>query len=628
MNNVSPNVSPNAARVVKINHADTQSAETTTHILLVLSDTTHLDQWVNFAAKLVTGPIEMHLCVMVEVPEGISPSEFALQARQKRDAIDVIARARDDVHDTTTVIVDYQPMARVIGDVMPTLPAPADLLVVQWRGPIEPTGGLSTRDLFNAVSCDVVLLTRERWETGPVLLSLRGGPNLTLSLRVAKALADSSPITLFNASPTGRPVPNLQGLLQREPQIGRAVTSIGDPAEGILREARFHSALVMGAGPTQPPSIAQAAPQPAKPLTQRILEQTEFPLVLVRTRTPEQIAFHAPLVLPRPREDWSTRVDRWFAQNTYHNHEFEDVNALLGLKERQGLTISLGLPALNEGATIDQVIGTFKQALMIDAPLLDEIVLIDSNSTDDTAKIAEKHGIPVFQHPDILPEMGTFRGKGEALWKSLHALKGDIIVWVDTDIVNIHPRFVYGLIGPLLKAPQVQYVKGYYQRPIKIGEKLEAFGGGRVTELVARPLLNLFYPELSGVIQPLSGEYAGRRAALEQVPFFTGYGVETGMLIDLHEKFGLDAIAQTDLEVRIHRNQELSSLSRMAFAIMQVFIARMEGRYDTQLLDKANRTMKMIVQDPERLALQLTDIADNERPPMILIDAYQKSRNL
>ncbi|NJM41430.1 MAG: glucosyl-3-phosphoglycerate synthase, partial [Anaerolineae bacterium] len=202
------------------------------------------------------------------------------------------------------------------------------------------------------------------------------------------------------------------------------------------------------------------------------------------------------------------------------------------------------------------------------------------------------------------------------LWKSLHVLKGDVIVWVDTDIANIHPRFVYGLVGPLLKAPNVQYVKGYYQRPIQMGDKLQAFGGGRVTELVARPLLNLFYPELSGVIQPLSGEYAGRRTALEQVPFFSGYGVETGLLIDLLEKFGLDAIAQTDLEVRIHRNQELSSLSRMAFAIMQVFIARMEGRYDVQLLDKANRTMKMIVQEPERLALQLSDIADLERPPM------------
>ncbi len=620
----------NATKPTKTPDANRDSMD---HILVVLTDTTHLESWVNLAAQLARGPAMIHLCALVDVPTGISPSEYALQARQKRDALDVLARARVDVHDTTSVMVDYQPMARALGDVMPSLDGTVDLLLVQWAGPADATGGMTTRELFNAVACDVVLLTREHWEHGPVLLSLRGGPNLTLSVRVAKALAGASPITLFNASPAGRALPNLQHLLREEPQITRAVTAIGDPAEGILREARFHSALVMGAGPTQPPTLAPpsaatgSTPE-AKPLTQRILEQTEFPLVLVRTRTPEQIAFHAPLFIPRAKEDWSTRVDRWFAQNTYHNHEFEDVGALLAMKAKQGLTISLGLPALNEAETIDKVIATLKQALMIDAPLLDEIVLIDSNSTDDTPKIAEKHGVPVFQHPDILPEMGTFRGKGEALWKSLHALKGDIIVWVDTDIVNIHPRFVYGLIGPLLKTPQVQYVKGYYQRPIKIGGELQAFGGGRVTELVARPLLNLFYPELSGVIQPLSGEYAGRRTALEQVPFFSGYGVETGMLIDLHEKFGLDAIAQTDLDVRIHRNQELSSLSRMAFAIMQVFIARMEGRFDTQLLDKANRTMKMIVQEPERLALQLTDIADNERPPMIMVDAYRQARGI
>ena len=421
-----------------------------THVLVVLSDTTHLDNWVNFAAQIVNGPVEIHLCALVNVPEGVSPSEFALQARQKRDALDALARAREDVHDTTSVMVDYQPMARALGDVMPSLPAPVDLLLVQWCGPAEPTGGMTTRELFNAVACDVVLLTREHWEPGPVLLSLRGGPNLTLSVRVAKALAGESPITLFNASPAGRPVPNLQALLQQEAQITRAVTAVGDPAEGILREGRFHSALVMGAGPTQPPTLAPLSTPEAKPLTQRILEQTEFPIVLVRTRTPEQIAFHAPLFIPRAKEDWSTRVDRWFAQNTYHNYEFEDVGALLAMKQKQGITISLGLPALNEAETIDKVIATLKQALMIDAPLLDEIVLIDSNSTDDTPRIAEQHGIPVVQHPDILPEMGTFRGKGEALWKSLHALKGDIIVWVDTDIANIHPRFVYGLIGPLL----------------------------------------------------------------------------------------------------------------------------------------------------------------------------------
>ncbi|MFN8377489.1 MAG: glucosyl-3-phosphoglycerate synthase, partial [Anaerolineae bacterium] len=154
-----------------------------------------------------------------------------------------------------------------------------------------------------------------------------------------------------------------------------------------------------------------------------------------------------------------------------------------------------------------------------------------------------------------------------------------------------------------------------------------AYGGGRVTELVARPLFNLFYPELSGLIQPLSGEYAGRRAALERTPFFTGYGVETGLLIDLLDQFGLEAIAQSDLEVRVHHNQPLEGLSRMSFAILQVFIDRLENRYGTQLLEQVNRSLKLIVQEPDRFGLEVQSITDRERPPIIRYPAYQKSHS-
>jgi len=319
-------------------------------------------------------------------------------------------------------------------------------------------------------------------------------------------------------------------------------------------------------------------------------------------------------------------VDRWFAENTFHSGEFSDLGALIDMKKKQGLTISLGLPALNEEATVGSVITTLKKALMNDAPLLDEIVLIDSNSEDRTVEIAQKHAIPSYKHPDILSAgVGSVRGKGEALWKSLYVLKGDLIVWIDTDITNIHPRFVYGLIGPLLKRPDVQYVKGFYRRPLTSemsGGQVQAQGGGRVTELVARPLLNLFYPELSGIVQPLSGEYAGRRAALETVPFFSGYGVETGLLIDMHERFGLSGLAQSDLEERVHHSQSLTSLSKMSFAILQVFIARLEGRYGLQLLEKANTSMKLIVQEPERFALEIAEIGDTERPPMISLPDY------
>ncbi len=202
--------------------------------------------------------------------------------------------------------------------------------------------------------------------------------------------------------------------------------------------------------------------------------------------------------------------------------------------------------------------------------------------------------------------------------------RGDILIWLDTDIVNFHPRFVYGLLGPLITHPEIQFVKGFYRRPLRVGQKLQAGGGGRVTELTARPLLNLFFPELSGIIQPLSGEYGGRRVALQQLPFSSGYGVEIGLLIDLFERFGLDAIAQVDLQERIHHNQPLESLSKMSFAIIQTVMRRIERRYGIQMLEDVNKTMKLIRYGERRLLLDVDEIAELERPPMLEIEEYRR----
>jgi glucosyl-3-phosphoglycerate synthase len=226
-------------------------------------------------------------------------------------------------------------------------------------------------------------------------------------------------------------------------------------------------------------------------------------------------------------------------------------------------------------------------------------------------------------HQQTLPAYGARSGKGEALWKSLYLTRGDILLWIDTDIVNIHPRFVYGLLGALLVNPRIQFVKGFYRRPIKVGDKIQAGGGGRVTELTARPLLNLFYPELSGVVQPLAGEYGGRRAALEKLPFFSGYGVEIGLLIDIFERFGLSAIAQVDLGERIHHNQPLESLGKMSFAIIQAVMHKLERRYGRDMLEDVNKTMKLIRYEPGRFFLDVEEIAERERQPMISLPEYQ-----
>jgi glucosyl-3-phosphoglycerate synthase len=282
--------------------------------------------------------------------------------------------------------------------------------------------------------------------------------------------------------------------------------------------------------------------------------------------------------------DLSTVVDRWFAENTFHSREFKDLGRLVDLKRQQGVTISLGLPTLNEESTIGRIIEVMQQALMKDFPLLDEIVVVDSGSTDATSAIARSLGVRVHVHTDILPEYGTFTGKGEALWK------------------------------------------GFYRRPLRFGGELHTAGGGRVTELTARPVINLFYPELSGLLQPLSGEYAGRRQMLERLPFFTGYGVEIGHLIDIFENFGLNRIAQVDLGVRIHRNQELFDLSKMAFAILQVAVRRLGDRHRMHLLEEVNRSMKLIHYNDDRFFLELRQIEDNERPPMVSLPEYLSRR--
>ncbi|MEM6405114.1 MAG: glucosyl-3-phosphoglycerate synthase [Pseudomonadota bacterium] len=323
----------------------------------------------------------------------------------------------------------------------------------------------------------------------------------------------------------------------------------------------------------------------------------------------------------------STTVDRWFAENTYHANEFADLQHLVALKKAQGVTISLALPALNEEKTIGHIIRTAQQACMEQVPLLDEIVLMDSNSTDRTREIAHELNVPVYIHQDVLPEYGARTGKGEALWKSVHVTSGDLIIWVDTDITNFHPHFIYGLVGALLHREETGFAKGFYRRPLQVGDTHTPGGGGRVTELTARPLLNLFYPALAGIIQPLSGEYGGRREILEQLTFTSGYGVETSLLIDIYEKFGLNAIAQINMEERIHHNQPLHNLSKMAFAITQTVCHRLARRTDVRIPD-LNKTLRSVCHHQGQISLQTDQIAEAERPPLSELPEYRRQHHL
>lgn len=318
------------------------------------------------------------------------------------------------------------------------------------------------------------------------------------------------------------------------------------------------------------------------------------------------------------------RSRQWLAERTFHHSHFSDIRRLVQEKERQGLRISLCLPTLNEEKTIGQEIVILKAELHDHYPLLDEIAVIDSGSTDRTCEIAAAFGAQVFHAADCLPEFGQQRGKGENLWKALYLLGGDIIVYVDADIKNIHPRFVYGLVGPLIENPEVHYVKAFYDRPLAFAGGLRPTGGGHVTEILIRPLFSLFYPELTAILQPLSGEYAGRRSIFEQIPFPVGYGVETAMLIDIYEKLGLYAFAQTDLDTRIHRNQETIALGRMAFGVLRTFFTRLSRQQLIQLRDELPNIMRQYeVHDADYRQVE-HEINEVERPPMIEIEAYRR----
>jgi glucosyl-3-phosphoglycerate synthase len=297
---------------------------------------------------------------------------------------------------------------------------------------------------------------------------------------------------------------------------------------------------------------------------------------------------------------------------------------LVSLKEKKGLKISLAFPTLNEESTIGKEILVIRTELMDRYSLVDEIAVIDSSSRDNTRKVAERFGARVFTSKAILPGYGSYQGKGENLWKSLYALEGDIIVWVDADISNIAPKFVYGLLGPLLEDDKIGYVKAFYERPIRAPGGIVPSGGGRVTEILVRPIFSLFYPELARLVQPLSGEYAGRRELLEKLPFSVGYGVELGHLIDLLHVAGIDALAQVDLDLRIHRNQTTASLGKMAYGILSTFLSRAKKYGDAEILrELGDYHLALEAKDLEH-TVKKTEIPMVERPPMIEIPEYRE----
>ncbi len=291
-------------------------------------------------------------------------------------------------------------------------------------------------------------------------------------------------------------------------------------------------------------------------------------------------------------------------------------------------TVSVVLPARNEAATVGDIVRAVRRELMETLQLVDEVLVVDSGSADGTAREALRAGARVVSQSGVLPQLGDRRGKGEALWKSLDATTGDVVAFVDADLRCFDPQFVVGLLGPLLTEPSVHFVKGFYDRPLDTGATLLPAGGGRVTEMLARPLLNVHWPELAGFVQPLAGEYAGRRSLLENIPFVSGYGVEIAMLIDVLQTVGLQGMAQVDLGSRQHRNSGDLELGRMATQVYLALLSRLERYGRSMSAAEANYSLVQFVREGAEFRTVVSDVQMSERPPISTLPEYLARRRL
>ncbi|MFF3430903.1 glucosyl-3-phosphoglycerate synthase [Streptomyces sp. NPDC002602] len=310
-------------------------------------------------------------------------------------------------------------------------------------------------------------------------------------------------------------------------------------------------------------------------------------------------------------------VERWLAERSWSAAD-RPLDRLLDRKRAAGTTVSVVLPALDEEATVGEIVEVIRRELIEGpgTPLVDELVVVDSGSRDRTAEVAAKAGARVVHRDEILPRLPALPGKGEVLWRSLLATTGDVVCFVDADLRDFSASFVSGIVGPLLTDPEVQFVKAMYDRPLG-----DAPGqGGRVTELVARPLLNLHWPRLAGFVQPLGGEYAVRRSLLERLPFPVGYGVELGLLVDALHTVGLDALAQVDVGVRLHRHQDGQALGRMAAAIYRTAQLRLSRGH------LARPELTQFERGPDGFVPRTYAVDTEERPPMIEVKEYAGRR--
>jgi nucleotide-binding universal stress UspA family protein len=463
------------------------------------------------------------------------------------------------------------------------------------------------RRLAAAPPCDAALVrSGEEATVRSVLLPSRGGPTAELALRLALAIAEryDAPLTLLHVeAPDAHPAEREQEsrlfaalpAALASPRVQATTVTAASPREAIAAEARRHDVVVLG---------AQAVPDPEPRLGEvpdAMLAGHPGSVIVVRPRDPVDLSVFRP-----PPPPVGVQVDTWFAESSFHCREFADVDELVALKQRQGLTISVALMPPGDPGTLPGMARALAE-LRERHRLIDEIALIGGEGGGPAPAVVSELRLGWQPAPADAP--------GEAAWRSLQTLRGDLIVWLGADIRNPHPKLVYGLVGPLLRDPRIRRVIGHYRLPRAADDATFEDGTVQVTEYGVRPLLNLFFPELSGVINPLSREHAVRRASLNGLRLVAGAGFELGLLLDQYERDGLSAIAQVDLEERVGRPESNDRLSRLAYDATQVVI-RQVGRRVRGLAAHIHPAIKLIREEGERFLLDVIDADEARTEPV------------
>lgn len=318
------------------------------------------------------------------------------------------------------------------------------------------------------------------------------------------------------------------------------------------------------------------------------------------------------------------KVRDWFEQSTYRGEQWHAADLVAA---KGATSVAVILPALNEEQTVGDIVAIIRRDLVEQTALVDELVVVDSGSTDGTAAVAAAAGARVVAKEEVLSTIPPLPGKGEAMWRGVAATRSEIVAFVDADLENFTSSFVTGILGPLLTNPDIHLVKATYDRPLHSGDAILPAGGGRVTELVARPLLNMFWPELAGFVQPLAGEYAARRTLLESLPFPTGYGIEVAMLIDTLRTVGLAGMAQVDLTRRQHRNSPIERLAQMSMEIIQVVMDRLEHEGRLAVTDEIGTVLTQFTRHGHGYEASSTNLARTERPALTTLADDSQSLN-